>query len=108
MAGSSFVPAKNCLPTATFGGFSTSEWALVLVFSNQATMYQSSETGHATVGEAIAAGDSGKSDYGANAQLAFTHYAKYSPIKKAPLAPARVASPPSSSMSSVIAINPSS
>ena len=47
-------------------------------------MYQSSETGYATVGEAIEAGDSGKSDYGVNAQMAFTKHAKYFPIKKAP------------------------
>ena len=57
-----------------------------LVYFNQATMYQSSETGHATIGEAIEAGDSGKTDYGADAQVAFTKYARYSPIKKAPQA----------------------
>ena len=55
-----------------------------LVYFNQATMYQTSETGYATVGEAIKAGDSGKSDYGTNAQLAFTECAKYCPIKTAP------------------------
>ena len=55
---------------------------------NQATACQSSETGRATAGEAIEAGDSGKSDYGASAQLAFTNYAKHSPIKRAPLAQA--------------------
>ena len=52
-----------------------------LVYFNQATMYQSSETGYATVGEAIEAGDSGKSDYGVNAQMAFTKHAKYFPMK---------------------------
>jgi hypothetical protein len=52
-----------------------------LVYFNQATMYQTSETGHATVGEAIEAGDSGKVDYGTSAQEAFTKHAKYIQIK---------------------------
>jgi hypothetical protein len=47
-------------------------------------MYQTSETGHATVGEATEAGDSGKVDYGTSAQEAFTKYAKYIRIKTAP------------------------
>jgi hypothetical protein len=55
-----------------------------LVYFNQATMYQTSETGYPTIGEAIEAGDSGKVDYGASAQEAFTEYAKYIPIKPAP------------------------
>lgn len=55
-----------------------------LVYFNQATMYQTSETGYATVGEAIKAGDSGKVDYGTSAQAAFTKYARYSPIRTAP------------------------
>ena len=54
-----------------------------LVYFNQATMYQTSETGYATVGEAVESGHSGKSDYGANAQVAFTSFARYSPLKKA-------------------------
>jgi len=52
-----------------------------LVFFNQATMYQTSETGHATVGEAVRAGDSGKVDYGESAQEAFTRYGKYVPAR---------------------------
>jgi hypothetical protein len=47
-------------------------------------MYQTSETGHATVGEAIEAGDSGKVDYGMSAQEAFTKHVKYVQIKTAP------------------------
>jgi hypothetical protein len=47
-------------------------------------MYQTSETGYPTVREVVEAGDSGKVDYGASAQEAFTKYAKYIPIKTAP------------------------
>ncbi|KAF8236818.1 hypothetical protein L208DRAFT_1524221, partial [Tricholoma matsutake] len=57
-----------------------------LVYFNQATMYQTSETGYATIGEAVEAGDSGKVDYGMSAQAAFTKYAKYFPVKTAPCA----------------------
>jgi len=50
-----------------------------LVYFNQATMYQTSETGYTTVGEAVRAGESGKADYGACAQEAFTRYGRYIP-----------------------------
>ena len=52
-----------------------------LVYFNQATMYQTSETGHATIQEATQAGGSGVVDYGLSAQEAFTKYAKYIPAK---------------------------
>ena len=52
-----------------------------LVYFNQATMYQTSETGYATVGEAVKAGDCGRADYGASAQEAFTRYGKYVPVQ---------------------------
>jgi hypothetical protein len=55
-----------------------------LVFFNQATMYQTSETGHATLHDAVEAGHSGKVDYGLSAQEAFTRYAKYLPVGQAP------------------------
>jgi hypothetical protein len=48
-----------------------------LVYFNQATIYQSSEMGHATVGEAVKVGDSGRVDYGRSAQEAFTKHASY-------------------------------
>ncbi|KAF8225685.1 hypothetical protein L208DRAFT_1055584, partial [Tricholoma matsutake] len=48
-----------------------------LVYFNQATMYQTSETGYATIGEAVEAGDLGKVDYRMSAQAVFTKYAKY-------------------------------
>jgi hypothetical protein len=51
------------------------------VYFNQATMYQSSETGYSTVGEAVEAGSSGTVDYDMSAQEAFTKYAKYIPMK---------------------------
>jgi hypothetical protein len=54
-----------------------------LVYFNQATMYQTSETGHATVAEAIRAGESGRADYGASAQEAFTRYGRYVPAQSA-------------------------
>ena len=57
-----------------------------LVYFNQATMYQTSETGHATLGDAVAAGGSGKVDYGVSAQEAFTRYGRYVPVKGAPQA----------------------
>lgn len=49
-------------------------------------MYQTSETGHATLGDAVAAGGSGKVDYGVSAQEAFTRYGRYVPVKGAPQA----------------------
>ncbi|KAF8237641.1 hypothetical protein L208DRAFT_1245828, partial [Tricholoma matsutake] len=57
-----------------------------LVYFNQATMYQTSETGYATIGEAVEAGDLGKVDYGMSTQAAFTKHAKYFPVKTAPCA----------------------
>lgn len=51
-----------------------------LVYFNQATMYQSSETGYATVADAIEAGKAGTVDYGTCAQEAFTRYARYHPL----------------------------
>jgi hypothetical protein len=53
-----------------------------LVYFNQATMYQTSETGHATLGEAIRAGESGKADYGVSAQEAFTRFGRYIPARQ--------------------------
>lgn len=53
-----------------------------LVYFNQATMYQTSETGHATLGEAVRAGESGKVDYGVSAQEAFTRHGKYIPARR--------------------------
>ena len=50
-----------------------------LVYFNQATMYQTSETSHATIQEATQAGGSGTVDYSLSAQEAFTKYAKYIP-----------------------------
>lgn len=47
------------------------------MYFNQATMYQSSETGHHTLGKAVKAGLSGRADYAMSAQEAFTRYAKY-------------------------------
>jgi hypothetical protein len=52
-----------------------------LVYFNQATMYQSSETGFETLREAVEAGDSGKVDYGTSVQGAFTSFARFCPIK---------------------------
>jgi hypothetical protein len=54
-----------------------------LVYFNQATMYQPSEIGHATIREAIEAGCSGKVDYGTSAQEAFTKYASLIPVSTA-------------------------
>ena len=42
-----------------------------LVYFNQATMYQSSETDSATLGDAKKRGHSGKTEYGEDIQLAF-------------------------------------
>lgn len=42
-----------------------------LVYFNEATMYQSSETNSATLGDAKKAGHSGKADYGNDVQKAF-------------------------------------
>jgi hypothetical protein len=54
-----------------------------LVYFNQATMYQSSETGHPTLRAAIKAGQSGKIDYGASAQQAFMEYAVFLRLNQA-------------------------
>jgi hypothetical protein len=51
-----------------------------LVFFNEASMYQSSETGFATLEDAREAGLSGNTDYGSDAQAAFQRYGIYSPI----------------------------
>jgi hypothetical protein len=53
-----------------------------LVYFNQATMYQPSEIGYATIREAVEAGCSGKVDYGTSAQEAFTKYASLVPVKR--------------------------
>lgn len=53
------------------------------VYFNQATMYQSSETGHATLNDAIKAGHSGKIDYGKSAQEAFEKYVIRCPMPNA-------------------------
>jgi hypothetical protein len=46
-------------------------------------MYQSSETGHATLGDAIKAGHSGQIDYGKSAQEAFEKYVTRCPMPNA-------------------------
>lgn len=62
-----------------------------LVFFNQATMYQSSETNCSTMQEAVKAGGSGVADYGESAQEAFTKHAKYVPVQGADKRPLSVA-----------------
>lgn len=44
------------------------------VYFNEATMYMSSETGHGTLNNAKARGHSGTTDYGKDAQRAFTNF----------------------------------
>lgn len=51
-----------------------------LVYFNQASMYRCSELDGNSVKEAIQRGESGKTDYGRDAQKAFGTYAKYLPI----------------------------
>jgi len=51
-----------------------------LVYFNEASMHQSSETVYPTLGKAKKAGLSGKTDYGTDAQAAFQKYGTYSPI----------------------------
>jgi len=51
------------------------------VYFNQATMYQSSETGYDTVQAAKDAGHSGKTDFFRDAQQAFTDLATLVPVK---------------------------
>jgi hypothetical protein len=46
------------------------------VYFNQATMYQSSETGFGTLEQAAEAGVSGEVDYGTSAQDAFASFAQ--------------------------------
>ena len=49
------------------------------VYFNQATMYQSSETGYRTLNEAKAAGHHGTTDFARDAQQAFTDHATFVP-----------------------------
>lgn len=51
-----------------------------LVYFNEASMHQSSETGYATLGDAKLAGLSGVTDYGRDAQAAFQKYGTYLPV----------------------------
>jgi hypothetical protein len=48
-----------------------------LVYFNQATMYQSSETGYHLLRSAVEAGHSGKTDFSTDAQQAFTKYSTF-------------------------------
>jgi hypothetical protein len=48
-----------------------------LVYFNEASMFQSSETGHATLREAVKAGHSGKADYSRDIQRCFEVHTKY-------------------------------
>jgi hypothetical protein len=52
-----------------------------LVYFNQATMYQSSETNSATIGDAILAGHSGKTNYPQCIQEAFENFGTYVDIR---------------------------
>ena len=51
------------------------------MYFNQATLYQTSETGYATVREAVKAEGSGYMNYNTCIQEAFTKHAKYIWIK---------------------------
>lgn len=51
-----------------------------LVYFNQATMYQSSETGFDTVAQAKAWGHSGRTDYPKDIQEAFSQLAHFQPV----------------------------
>jgi hypothetical protein len=54
-----------------------------LVYFNQVTMYQSLETGHPMLRAAVKVGQSGKIDYSASAQQAFTEYAVFLHLNQA-------------------------
>lgn len=51
-----------------------------LVYFNQATMFQSSETDSDTLAEAKAHGHSGKTNYPADIQEAFSQFAHFQPV----------------------------
>jgi hypothetical protein len=51
-----------------------------LVWFNQATMYQASETGHQSVKNAKNAGHPGTANYGKDAQQAFTTFGAFKPV----------------------------
>ena len=53
-----------------------------LAYFNQASMFQASETGYGSIAAAKRAGVSGRTDFGRDAQQAFTDSATFIPIEQ--------------------------